>query len=123
MASPVTAIMQKESASTIEAAVDQLRPAWLVLRAMTAAVTVWWLASLAIDRPFSLPDPLSVGAAWLEHLLGGQLLDETLVSLRRLSIAYGAAAIAGTATGFAMAHWGGGDRAIGPRVQSRPALP
>jgi ABC-type nitrate/sulfonate/bicarbonate transport system permease component len=96
--------------------------AWIVLRALAAAVLVWWIASLWINRPFALPDPLSVGTAWWDLLSGGELLSETLVSLRRLAIAYGLAAVSGTALGLAMARWWPVDRALGPVVNSVRAI-
>jgi ABC-type nitrate/sulfonate/bicarbonate transport system permease component len=96
--------------------------AWLVLRALAAALMIWWLAALAVDRPFSLPLPSASAAAFWDLLVGGQLLDETLVSLRRLAIAYGLAAVAGTALGLAMARWWVVDRAAGPIVNAVRAI-
>src|SRR5882672_1138102 len=78
----------------------RVRGALRVARSLAAATVVWWIAYRLADRPLSLPDPLVVAAAWWETLVDGDLLGQTAVSLRRLAIAYGAAAVVGTALGF-----------------------
>jgi len=98
------------------------RGAWLVARALAAAALAWWLAFHAVDRPLSLPSPVDVAESWWELVVTGQLVEETLVSLRRLAIAYVAAALAGTALGLAMGQWLVVDRAVGPIVNAVRAV-
>lgn len=100
----------------------RIHDAWLVLRALAAAVVIWWIVFLIIDRPLSVPNPVEVAEAWLELLGTGQLVAETLVSLRRLAVAYAGAGIVGTSIGLAMARWWPIDRAVGPIVNSIRAV-
>jgi ABC-type nitrate/sulfonate/bicarbonate transport system permease component len=99
-------------------AFDALR----VVRALAAAAAVWWVAYRLVDRPLSLPDPLVVAAAWWEILTTGELFGQTATSLRRLAVAYAAAAAIGTALGFALGQWRLLDRAFGPLVNAIRAI-
>jgi ABC-type nitrate/sulfonate/bicarbonate transport system permease component len=98
------------------------RRTWLVIRGLAAAVVVWTVASRLTDRPLLLPGPLDVAESWLELFVSGRLFDETGVSLRRLGLAYGAAAVVGVALGMAMGHWRTVDRAASPLVNSVRAV-
>jgi ABC-type nitrate/sulfonate/bicarbonate transport system permease component len=93
-----------------------------VARSLAAAVLAWWVFSLVLDRPLSLPSPPAVFAAWWDLLASGDLVSESLVSLRRLGVAYALAAATGIPLGFAMAHWRTVDRAVGPLVNSVRAV-
>ncbi len=73
------------------------------LPAITALLLFWWLASLAVDRPF-LPPPGSAFLAFARGLLDGSLPPHILLSLFRVSSALVAAFIPafilGTAAGL-----------------------
>jgi ABC-type nitrate/sulfonate/bicarbonate transport system permease component len=98
------------------------RRAWLVGRALAAATLVWAVASRLADRPLLLPGPLDVATSWVALLASGRLLDETWVSLRRLAVAYAAAALVGVALGMAMGRWRAVDRVASPLVNSVRAV-
>lgn len=76
------------------------------VRALGLAVGVWWLlGSFWLRNPLLLPPPNSVFDAWTNLLVSGRLWSETQVSLVRLGIGYGLAAVAGIAVGLAMGRW------------------
>jgi ABC-type nitrate/sulfonate/bicarbonate transport system permease component len=93
-----------------------------VAKSLLAAVLIWWLVARLIDRPLSLPGPLAVFPAWWDLLVSGDLVAESLVSLRRLGFAYVLAAGVGISLGLAMARWRAVDFAIGPIVNSVRAI-
>jgi ABC-type nitrate/sulfonate/bicarbonate transport system permease component len=98
------------------------RRAWLVGRGLAAATLVWGATSALADRPLLLPGPPEVAASWLDLLASGRLVAETWVSLRRLGLAYGAAAVAGVALGMAMGQWRPVERIASPLVNSIRAV-
>jgi ABC-type nitrate/sulfonate/bicarbonate transport system permease component len=98
------------------------RRVWLVGRGLAAATLVWAATSAFADRPLLLPGPLDVAASWLDLLTSGRLVAETWVSLRRLALAYGAAAVVGVALGLAMGQWRAVDRIASPLVNSVRAV-
>jgi len=89
-----------------------------VARSLGAGVVVWWIVGAWLHRPLSPP----VFAAWWELLVEGDLVRQTLVSLRRLAIAYALAAAIGIPLGFAMAQWRPVDLAVGPIVNAVRAI-
>jgi ABC-type nitrate/sulfonate/bicarbonate transport system permease component len=97
-------------------------PAVLVVRALAAAVVVWAGVSWWLDRPLLLPGPIDVAASWFDLLVSGRLLEETGVSLRRLTIAYAAAALVGIGAGMAMGWWPPVERLLSPVVNSVRAV-
>lgn len=79
---------------------------FLLLRTLVVAVGLWWLAaSLWVKDPYQLPPPDRVYDAWAALLTSGRLWSETQISLQRLAIGYGLAAVAGTIAGLAMGRW------------------
>jgi ABC-type nitrate/sulfonate/bicarbonate transport system permease component len=57
-----------------------------------------------------------------EILTTGELLGQTATSLRRLVVAYAAAAAVGTVLGFALGQWRLMDRAFGPLINAVRAI-
>jgi ABC-type nitrate/sulfonate/bicarbonate transport system permease component len=93
-----------------------------VVKSLLLALAVWWIAYRLIDRPLSLPAPVDVVAAWWQLLTSGNLAVQTLVSLRRLAVAYVIAATVGISIGLAMARWHVVDLSIGPVVNAIRAV-
>jgi ABC-type nitrate/sulfonate/bicarbonate transport system permease component len=91
-------------------------------KSLLLALGMWWVAYRLIDRPLSLPGPADVINAWWHLLISGDLMVQTLVSLRRLAIAYLIAAAVGIAIGLAMARWHVVDLSIGPVVDAIRAV-
>ena len=56
-----------------------------LLLALIALLVIWQLVSMLVNRPI-LPDPLSVGRAFIDELVTGDLLMHFLASLRRVVI-------------------------------------
>lgn len=92
------------------------------LRSLTVAVAVWAVVALWVDKPFVLPTPLQVGEAFIHLLTSGALVRESLISLRRLLVAYVLAAIIGVTIGFAMARWRVADHGLSPLVNGFRSL-
>ncbi|MBX3576128.1 MAG: ABC transporter permease [Rhizobiaceae bacterium] len=97
---------------------DGVHRALTVLRSLLAAMLLWWLVGILAGNPLLLPSPFTVLDNWWRLLVSGQLLEETLVSLQRLAIAYTFAAIVGIPVGFAMANWRIVDLTVGFVVNS-----
>jgi NitT/TauT family transport system permease protein len=55
-----------------------------LLLAVLALLAVWWAASWSLGKPI-LPSPLAVGAAFVDELLHGELLEHFLASLWRVA--------------------------------------
>lgn len=87
---------------------------------LLGAVGLWWLVTVGTAPPGDVIrrfDPVD-GARALRRLLGGgELLPHILVSLRRLAVGLGAAALLGVAIGVALGWWRGLERAFGPLIQ------
>jgi ABC-type nitrate/sulfonate/bicarbonate transport system permease component len=99
-----------------------VRRAALTGRALAAAVVLWAAVAHVSDRPLLLPGPLAVAESFGDLLGSGRLVAETLVSLRRLALAYTAAAVVGVGLGLAMGAWPPLDRALSPLVNSVRAV-
>jgi ABC-type nitrate/sulfonate/bicarbonate transport system permease component len=89
-----------------------------VVRSLCVALVLWWVVAAWMNRPLSLPGPVPVLTAWWALLIDGELVRQTLVSLRRLAIAYILAAALGIPLGFAMGRWRPVDRAFGPIINA-----
>jgi ABC-type nitrate/sulfonate/bicarbonate transport system permease component len=94
----------------------------LTLRGLAAAVGVWAVAAHVLDQPLLLPGPAGVAEGFWALLVSGRLVEETLVSLRRLAVAYTAAAVVGVTLGAAMGAWPAVDRLASPLVNSVRAV-
>src|SRR6516225_5985354 len=87
-----------------------------LVRSLGLALVLWWAVAAWLHRPLSLPTPWPVLSAWWSLAADGELVRQTLVSLRRLAIAYVLSAVIGIPLGFAMGLWRPVDRAAGPIV-------
>ncbi len=79
-----------------------LHTAFIYLRTMAAFVLVWYLASLWIANPTLMPAPLTVARNFMLLAADGELLENALVSLRRLGISFFAAGAIGIPIGLLM---------------------
>jgi ABC-type nitrate/sulfonate/bicarbonate transport system permease component len=79
-----------------------LATAFIYLRTMAAFVVVWHLASLWIGNTTLMPPPLTVAKNFVLLAADGELLENALISLRRLAISFFAAAAIGIPLGLLM---------------------
>ncbi len=76
-----------------------------LVAALVAVVVVWAIAAAAFDDPNVLPTPTAVADRFGDLLGGGNpsLVENALVSLRRVLLGWGAGCLAGVVVGAAMA--------------------
>jgi ABC-type nitrate/sulfonate/bicarbonate transport system permease component len=91
-------------------------------RSLGLALLLWWAVAAWMHKPLSLPSPWPVFATWWSLATDGELVRQTLASLRRLALAYVLAAVIGIPLGFAMGRWQSVDRAAGPIVNAVRAI-
>lgn len=100
--------------------VSWIRPRVASAAVLLGALALWWLVTVGLAPPDDVIrrfDPVG-GARALGRLLGnGELLPHVVVSLRRLGIGLGVAAILGVAIGVAIGWWRSLEGAVGPLVQ------
>jgi ABC-type nitrate/sulfonate/bicarbonate transport system permease component len=108
-------------------ATSVLRPSILVgaLSLATVIGFYWWLASRPDVNPALVPSPPQIAAAFMDELTNGNLLVNTLASLKRVLIGYaiGAvlAAILGSLAGW-FRYWGYALNPIIDAIRPVPAL-
>jgi NitT/TauT family transport system permease protein len=93
-------------------------PRW-VLRALSLAVpfAVWVALSwTGVVDPTFLPSPRATVAAFIEMARSGELLTDTLASLRRVLAGFGIALVISVPLGFAMGTWGWALAALEPII-------
>jgi ABC-type nitrate/sulfonate/bicarbonate transport system permease component len=79
-----------------------LYTAFIYLRSMAVFVVIWQLASLWIGNATLMPAPLTVAGNFIALAADGELLENALVSLRRLAISFFAAGAIGIPLGLLM---------------------
>jgi len=77
------------------------RDPWLRVLSLAIFIAIWWLAAVLFDSRL-LPGPVAVGRNLLRHLVDGELLYHTAVTLARVAAAFFLAMVIGTAIGIAM---------------------
>ena len=116
--------------------ISKLRGGWAErLRTILAAVVpllvlllIWQVAAVRLDRPWLFP-PLThvleqLAHPWREHYASGSLLSNTLISLLRVLIGFGLAAVVGVLLGVLMGSIRPLRRSIEPIVEIlRPLCP
>lgn len=80
----------------------QLLSALVYLRAMAVVVLVWQVFYLRVDNTALLPSPREVADNFVRLAADGELLDHTLISLRRLAIGFGLASVLAIPLGILM---------------------
>ncbi len=77
------------------------RDPWLRAASFALFVAAWWAAAAVFDSRL-LPGPMAVGSSLLNHVIDGDLLYHTGITLARVVAAFTLAMLVGTAIGVAM---------------------
>jgi ABC-type nitrate/sulfonate/bicarbonate transport system permease component len=72
------------------------------LRTMSLFLVVWHFASLSLANPVLLPSPLLVATSFYQLAIDGELVENAVVSLRRLAISFSLAGLIGIPLGLVM---------------------
>lgn len=99
-----------------------LRKALGIIAAAAGLVTVWWLASLAVSRPF-LPAPLVAFAAFMRLAANGTLAPHAMASASRVLWALLASFVPAAALGLAAGRSRRIDAVVSPLVYLLHPLP
>lgn len=81
---------------------SSLYTALIYLRTMAVFALVWHFASVWIGNPTLMPSPVTVARNFMLLAADGELLENALVSLRRLAISFFAAGVIGIPLGVLM---------------------
>lgn len=81
---------------------ERILPVVIYLRTMSVLVAIWYLAHLRVGNDVLLPSPLSVAESLYRLGIEGELWKHSVISVRRLLIGFGLAAVLGIPLGILM---------------------